>query len=40
MRCECLGENEVKALCLKAREILADEENVRKVDAPVTVSCF
>jgi serine/threonine-protein phosphatase 4 catalytic subunit len=38
-RCEYLKESEVKALCDKAREILTHEENVQKVDAPVTVSC-
>jgi serine/threonine-protein phosphatase 4 catalytic subunit len=38
-RCECLKESEVKALCAKAREILVDESNVQRVDAPVTVSC-
>lgn len=37
MRCEYLKESEVKALCDKAREILVDESNVQKVDAPVTV---
>ena len=37
-RCEYLRENEVKALCLRAREILVDEGNVQRVDAPVTVS--
>lgn len=37
-RCEYLKESEVKALCDKAREILIDESNVQKVDAPVTVS--
>lgn len=37
-RCEHLKEAEVKALCQKAREILVDESNVQKVDAPVTVS--
>ena len=36
-RCEYLRENEVKALCLRAREILVDEGNVQRVDAPVTV---
>lgn len=36
-RCEYLKENEVKALCQKAREILVDESNVQKVDAPVTI---
>jgi hypothetical protein len=37
-RCEYLKESEVKALCYKAREILVDEGNVQRVDAPVTVS--
>lgn len=37
-RCEYLKESEVKILCDKAREILTLEENVQKVDAPVTVS--
>lgn len=37
MRCEILKEAEVKALCDKAREILIDEANVQRVDAPVTV---
>lgn len=36
-RCEYLKENEVKMLCQKAREILVDESNVQKVDAPVTI---
>ena len=39
-RCEYLREGEVKALCLRAREILVDESNVQRVDAPVTVSSF
>lgn len=40
-RCEPLKESEVKALCLKAMEILVEESNVQRVDAPVTVSfCF
>ena len=39
-RCEYLRENEVKALCLRAREILVDEGNVQRVDAPVTVRDF
>ena len=39
-RCEYLRENEVKALCLRAREILVDEGNVQRVDAPVTVRIF
>ena len=37
-RCEHLKESEVKQLCQKAREILVDESNVQRVDAPVTVS--
>jgi hypothetical protein len=36
-RCEPLSEAEVKALCLKAMEILVEESNVQRVDAPVTV---
>jgi hypothetical protein len=36
-RCEIIKESEVKALCAKAREILAEESNVQRVDAPVTV---
>jgi len=36
-RCEYLKEQEVKALCDKAREILIDESNVQRVDAPVTI---
>lgn len=37
-RCEIIMEGEVKALCAKAREILVEESNVQRVDAPVTVS--
>lgn len=36
--CEPLEEHEVKSLCLKAMEILVEESNVQRVDAPVTVS--
>ena len=36
-RCEYLTENEVKQLCTRAREILIDESNVQRVDAPVTI---
>ena len=36
-RCEYLKESEVKALCDKAKEILVDESNVQRVDAPVTI---
>ena len=39
-RCEYLREGEVKALCLRAREILVDESNVQRVDAPVTVRVY
>ncbi|KAF9607766.1 hypothetical protein IFM89_000113 [Coptis chinensis] len=39
-RCEPLKESEVKALCLKAMEILVEESNVQRVDAPVTVRFF
>jgi len=38
-RCEYIKEAEVKALCAKAREILVEESNVQRVDAPVTVRC-
>uniref|UniRef100_A0A914GV44 Serine/threonine specific protein phosphatases domain-containing protein n=1 Tax=Globodera rostochiensis TaxID=31243 RepID=A0A914GV44_GLORO len=37
MRCECLTEQEVKVLCAKAREILLQEGNVQRIDAPVKV---
>jgi hypothetical protein len=37
-RCEIIKESEVKSLCAKAREILVEESNVQRVDAPVTVS--
>ncbi|KAF5949452.1 hypothetical protein HYC85_011445 [Camellia sinensis] len=36
-KCEPLKESEVKSLCLKAMEILVEESNVQRVDAPVTV---
>merc|ERR1719238_1178577 len=36
-RCEHIKEAEVKALCSKAREILVEESNVQRIDAPVTV---
>ena len=39
-RCEYLKESEVKALCMRAQEILIDESNVQRVDAPLTVSFF
>lgn len=37
-RCEPISEEQVKRLCLKAREILIEEGNVQVVDSPVTVS--
>jgi len=37
-RCETIKEAEVKALCDKARDILIEESNVQRVDAPVTVA--
>lgn len=36
-RCEPLKESEVKVLCQKALEILVEEGNVQRVDAPVTI---
>lgn len=36
-RCEYLKESEVKNICEKAKEILIEESNVQRVDAPVTV---
>mmetsp|Transcript_17758 Transcript_17758/g.39368 ORF Transcript_17758/g.39368 Transcript_17758/m.39368 type:complete len:315 (+) Transcript_17758:101-1045(+) len=36
-KCEYLKESEVKGICDKAREILIDESNVQRVDAPVTI---
>ena len=36
-RCEYITESEVKELCMKAKEILVEESNVQRVDAPVTV---
>lgn len=36
-KCEPLKENEVKILCQKALEVLVEESNVQRVDAPVTV---
>ena len=40
LRCEIIKESEVKDLCSKAREILIEESNVQRVDAPVTVNCY
>ncbi|TPX31317.1 hypothetical protein SmJEL517_g05348 [Synchytrium microbalum] len=36
-KCEIIKESEVKELCNKAREILIEESNVQRVDAPVTI---
>ena len=36
-QCEPIRESEVKALCLKARELLQEESNVQPVPAPVTI---
>jgi serine/threonine-protein phosphatase 4 catalytic subunit len=36
-RCEYIKESEVKSLCAKARELLIEESNIQKVNAPVTV---
>ena len=36
-RCEPISEEDVKRLCIKAREILIEEANVQVVDSPVTV---
>ncbi|KXZ49800.1 hypothetical protein GPECTOR_19g251 [Gonium pectorale] len=36
-KCEPLKESDVKTLCQKALEILVEESNVQRVDAPVTV---
>jgi len=36
-RCELIKEPEVKALCVKAREILVEESNVQRIDPPVTI---
>ena len=39
-KCECIKESEVKLLCAKTREILVEESNVQRVDAPVTVNNY
>ncbi len=36
-KCEPLKESDVKQLCNKALEVLVEESNVQRVDAPVTV---
>jgi len=37
MQCKPLPENQIRALCDQAREILVNESNVQPVKAPVTV---
>ncbi|ONL94067.1 Serine/threonine-protein phosphatase PP2A-4 catalytic subunit [Zea mays] len=37
MQCRPLAEQEVKALCEKAKEILMEESNVQPVKSPVTI---
>jgi serine/threonine-protein phosphatase 2A catalytic subunit len=37
MQCRPLPEQEVKALCEKAKEILMEESNVQPVKSPVTI---
>lgn len=36
-KCEPLAERDVKVLCEKALEVLVEESNVQRVDAPVTI---
>ena len=36
-KCEYIKESHVKALCIKAREILVEESNVQKIYPPVTI---
>lgn len=36
-KCCVLKESEVKSLCAKALEILVEESNVQRVDAPVVI---
>lgn len=38
--CKPLKESEVKDLCEKALEILVEESNVQRVDAPITICEF
>lgn len=40
LRFELPKESEVNALCAKAKEVLVEEANVQKIDAPVTVIFF
>jgi len=36
-KCEIISEDEVKELCRMAKEILMEESNIQRVDAPVIV---
>lgn len=36
-RCELIAEDDVKWLCARACEILAEESNVLRLEAPITV---
>lgn len=36
-RCETIKESEVRILCAKARELLANEGNVQRVETPITI---
>lgn len=36
-KCEIISEDEVKDLCRMAKEILMEESNIQRVDAPVIV---
>ena len=38
--CQYIKEQEVKALCDKARDILLQESNVQPISTPVTVRCL
>lgn len=39
-KCEIISEDEVKDLCRMAKEILMEESNIQRVDAPVIVSFY
>lgn len=39
-KCERIKEQEVKELCNKAKEILNTEDNLVKVEAPITVTQY
>lgn len=39
-KCEYILEKEVKRLCDKAKEILSIEENVIRLNTPITVNIF